>query len=84
MQAGCWFTLANTAGRAVIFSVFTDGVFTPCAAIIGQSGQVETLVPLSRHAQRMMGRISAGILRVYIQRIEESEALLRAAEGGPR
>ena len=59
------------AGELIfVFTVIADGYFFPCAAIIGRDGMVQGLIPLGSHAERMMNRISPGVLRLYTLRIE--------------
>lgn len=81
---GKWFTLTSLpisqAGgqvsqgtRAFIFSFFGEGTFFPCAAVINQDGRVEEFIPLNIHGERMIKRISPGILKIYARRIEGIE-----------
>jgi hypothetical protein len=58
--------------RAFIFTFIAEGAFFPCAAIIDPVGQVKEFIPLNIHGKKILDRISPGILKLYIKRIEGS------------
>jgi hypothetical protein len=75
-QLGNWYTLKDGNGRAVIFSIMNDGILAPYLAFIpsGGPGQaMEPFVPLSAHADRLLGRLPQGILQTYARRVEAME-----------
>ena len=73
-RLGTWYTMTdkNTTdnNRALVFSVISGGSFFPCAAIVNQEGKVEEILPLTASGAKLMNKISPGILRLYIRRIE--------------
>jgi hypothetical protein len=58
--------------KAFVFTFIAEGTFFPCAAIIDPMGQVKEFIPLNIHGKKMLDRISPGILKLYIKRIEGS------------
>jgi hypothetical protein len=58
--------------RAFVFTFIAEGTFFPCAAIIDPMGQVKEFIPLNIHGKKILDRISPGILKLYIKRIEGS------------
>jgi len=58
--------------KALVFTFIAEGTFFPCAAIIDPMGQVKEFIPLNIHGKKMLDRISPGILKLYIKRIEGS------------
>jgi hypothetical protein len=78
-QAGTWFTTVNSGEWAVVFTVVSNGVFTPFLARISQDGKAGPLVPLSVHAETVFQRLPQGQLRIYVRRVETSYAVLRRA-----
>jgi hypothetical protein len=72
---GSWFKLAEesgSGGSVFLFSFIGEGTFFPCVAFINREGKVEEFVPLDRHGQRVLKRISPGIIKIYARRIEEA------------
>ena len=67
-RLGAWYTCDE--GRAVIFTIIADGIFLPCAAMVGSNGKVEKILPLTASGEKMMNRVSPGILQLHIRRIE--------------
>ena len=65
---GTWYTMEEK--KAYVFSFIGEGTFFPCAAIITAEGRVEEFIPLSSHGERILSRISPGILKLYARRIE--------------
>ena len=59
--------------KAFVFSFIGEGTFFPCAAVILPNGNVEEFIPLSSHGERILKKISPGILRLYARRIEGAE-----------
>jgi len=58
--------------RAFVFTFIAEGTFFPCAAVIDPMGQVKEFIPLNIHGKKILDRISPGILKLYIKRIEGS------------
>jgi len=84
---GSWYTMTKArqpgilAGEsfpegttAFIFSFIAEGTFFPCAAVVDPMGKVQELIPLNTHGKKILARISPGILKLYIRRIEGSES----------
>ena len=76
---GSWYTVSQTrssnnyfqAGtKALIFTFIGEGTFFPCAALTNGEGKVLEFIPLNRHGERVLKRLSPGILKLYIKRIE--------------
>ena len=75
---GSWFLARETGGNAsapegtkvFVFAFMGGGFFFPCAAIVTPGGRVEEFIPLCSYGERMMKRVSPGILRIYTRRIE--------------
>ncbi|MFP3089817.1 hypothetical protein LQZ21_05770 [Treponema sp. TIM-1] len=80
-EQGSWFSLADAEGRAVVFSIITDGAFVPFAAMVSPEGRVEELVPLTGNSIRMADRLSQETIAVYIRRIEAVESRDSARKG---
>jgi len=58
--------------KAFVFTFIAEGTFFPCAAIVDPMGQVREFIPLNIHGKKILDRISPGILKLYIKRIEGS------------
>jgi hypothetical protein len=58
--------------KAFVFTFIAEGTFFPCVAIIDPMGQVKEFIPLNVHGKKILERISPGILKLYIRRIEGS------------
>jgi len=56
--------------KAFVFSFIAEGTFFPCAAVVDPVGRVQEFIPLNIHGKKMLERISPGILKLYIRRIE--------------
>jgi hypothetical protein len=71
---GTWFNMTSLPGaeekQVFVFSFIGEGTFFPCAAVINNDGKVEEFIPLNKHGERIINRISPGILRIYARRIE--------------
>jgi hypothetical protein len=72
---GSWYTLENTPGRALVFSLIAEGGQAPCVAMISPEGKVEELIPLNAHGEWLLKRLSGEALRIYLRRIEGSRDL---------
>jgi hypothetical protein len=72
--------LADTGETCVIFSMFSGGIPASCLAVLSEEGAVREMVPLSRHGQKILGRMPTDILNIYKHRIEAAEARLRGRE----
>jgi hypothetical protein len=79
-EQGSRFSLINGQGMAVVFSIISDGVFVPFAAMISPAGKVEELVPLTGNSIRMAERLVPETIAIHIRRIEAAEALI-ASQG---
>ena len=58
------------SGKVFVFTFVNEGVFFPCAAILGADGRVEELIALNSQGKMILERVSQGILNLYIRRIE--------------
>ena len=56
---------------AFVFPFIGEGTFFPCVAVITEDGKVEEFIPLNSHGEKILSRISPGILRLYERRIEK-------------
>jgi len=77
---GKWYAMNQAADgqfsqgtKAFVFSFFGEGTFFPCAAIVNSDRKVLEFIPLSSHGQRMIRKVSPGILQIYTRRIEGNE-----------
>ena len=73
LLTGTWFTMTDETPvrkRVLVFSFIGEGTFFPCAAVMTQDGRVEELIPLNSHGEKVLRRISPGIIKIYINRIE--------------
>jgi hypothetical protein len=75
-EQGSRFSLVETNGRAVVFSIITEGAFIPFVALVSPEGKVEELVPLTDNSARIMDRLTPGAITVHTRRIEAAEALI--------
>jgi hypothetical protein len=83
MQAGFWFTLDNSSGRAVVFPLMAGPNIAATLALFSPEGKLESLIPLSINAAQLFERLPQGAIRLYTRRAEEAYALLGASpEGG--
>ena len=74
-KMGSYFSLAGPSrlgnpGRVFVFTFVAEGLFFPCAAIIGADGRVEELIALNNQGKIVIERASQGVLNLYIRRIE--------------
>jgi len=67
-RLGTWYTTEE--GRVLVFTIITDGVFLPCAAIVDASGMVEEIMPLGPRGEKTLARVSPGIIALHIRRIQ--------------
>jgi hypothetical protein len=58
--------------KAFVFSFIAEGTIFPCIAIVDPMGKVQEFIPLNTHGKKILSRISPGILKLYIRRIEGS------------
>ena len=61
--------------QAVVFSFIGEGVFFPCVAEVSRGGEVKELIPLTKHGEKILQRISPGIIGIYTRRIERGFGL---------
>jgi hypothetical protein len=57
---------------AFVFSFIAEGTIFPCVAVVDPMGRVQEFIPLNTHGKKILSRISPGILKLYIRRIEGS------------
>ena len=77
LLTGSWFTMLDETPirkRVLVFSFVGEGTFFPCAAVMTQEGKIGELIPLNSHGEKVLKRISPGILKIYTRRIEGVEA----------
>jgi hypothetical protein len=67
---GYWFSMLESADRMFVFGVMQDGILIPCGAIVSLEGKVKEIIPLSGHARQILHTFPAGIMGLYIRRIE--------------
>ena len=73
LLTGTWFTMVDETAvtkRVLVFSFIGEGTFFPCAAVMTQDGRVGELIPLNSHGEKVLRRVSPGIIKIYINRIE--------------
>ena len=71
---GCWYSLADTPSLFFVFAIMRDGILVPCGAEISVQGEVTDIIPLGKHARKVMDRIPQGVIQVYVRRIESAAA----------
>lgn len=79
-EQGSRFSLVGTNGRAVVFSIITEGTFVPFVAMISPEGKVEELVPLTGNPGYVLDRLTPGTITIHTRRIEAAEALIAFRE----
>jgi len=57
---------------AFVFSFIAEGTIFPCVAVVDPMGRVQEFIPLNTHGKKILSRVSPGILKLYIRRIEGS------------
>jgi hypothetical protein len=75
---GTWYTMTSKE-NAVIFPLVTEGIFSPCLAIINRDGKLSTLIPLTINGDGTLPRINPGYLQIWTDRIERNAAILEQA-----
>ncbi|MDR2500155.1 MAG: hypothetical protein LBD37_03615 [Treponema sp.] len=78
MQAGTWYSVVNSEKQGIVFSIMREGRVGIFLGIVSPAGRVDTLIPLSNNAIKMRERLPEAVMRLYIRRIELSNALIRA------
>jgi len=84
VSLGCWYRLSgssfNMAGSGVfyVFALVQGGILVPCGAEISETGEVLEIIPLGNHARQIMKRTPAGLIQLYIRRIESAAATVTA------
>ena len=76
LLTGSWFTMLDetpVGKKVLVFSFIAEGTFFPCAAVMTQDGKVGELIPLNSHGEKVLRRISPGILKIYAKRIEGAQ-----------
>jgi hypothetical protein len=77
---GTWYTLENSPGRALVFSLTAGGGRIACVAMVSPDGRVEELIPLNDPGERMLKRLGEGALWAYMRRIEGPDGTARRRE----
>jgi hypothetical protein len=68
------YALENSDGSAVVFPVFSRGVFASCIAFVSQEGLVSEIMPLNSHSEKILGRLGGKVLGMYVGSIEHALA----------
>jgi hypothetical protein len=68
-RLGSWFTLEDEK-RALVFTFFAEGSSFPCAAIVNAEKKVEELIALTVNGSALLEKVSPGLKRFYVRRIE--------------
>ncbi|GMO54303.1 MAG: hypothetical protein Ta2G_13220 [Termitinemataceae bacterium] len=76
LQAGIWCIL-NNREKAIIFPLVVDGTFSPCLGIINGEGNLSNIVPLSTNSKTVIGRMSADVLQIWVERVQNSAAHIK-------
>jgi len=75
---GCWFSFndndTDISGSFLVFTIIKGGILVPCGAELTSEGKVKDIVPLGRHAQKVIDRIPPGQIQIYTRRIESAAA----------
>ena len=66
---GTWYETSE-GSLVLVFSIMADGIFMPCAAVVNSMGMVDELIPLTAGSRKMLDRISPGLIRLHIRRIQ--------------
>ena len=77
LLTGSWFIMQDETPirkRVLVFSFIGEGTFFPCIAVMTQDGKVGDIIPLGSHGEKVLRRISPGILKIYTRRIEGAGA----------
>ncbi|GHU39693.1 hypothetical protein FACS1894190_05420 [Spirochaetia bacterium] len=75
-QAGSWWWMTSRE-KAVIFPLIIDGAFAPCLGIINREGNLASITPLSKNAERGVDYMQTGYIQVWIDRIEKSAKFIQ-------
>jgi hypothetical protein len=70
---GVWYTRSDSTGRAVVFAVMDYGIQASFAAMLSPRGDLEALIPLSSHAERVQERFSPEFMQLYLRRMVTGE-----------
>lgn len=70
---GCWYSMDDDS-LFFVFAVFQGGILVPCGAEINAEGRVVDIIPLGRHARKVLERIPRGQIQIYTRRIESAAA----------
>lgn len=78
---GCWYHLSDSADGSLfyVFVIMREGILVPCGAEISGRGELIEIVPLSSHAQQIIGQIPAGMMQVYLRRLRIVSAAIAAS-----
>ncbi|MDR2186255.1 MAG: hypothetical protein LBO80_11420 [Treponema sp.] len=70
---GLWYTRSDSAGKAVVFTMMDHGIQASFAAMLSPKGDLEALIPLSSHAERIQERLVPEFVQLYLRRIVTGE-----------
>ena len=66
--------MPDPIARVFVFAFIGEGTFFPCAALVNLDGKTEGFIPLNKHGERMLNRVSPKIIELYTRRIEGAES----------
>jgi len=69
---GYWYSMYNSTNKMFVFTAFRDGVLVPLGAIVSANGSVDEILPLSAHAAQIFNEMPKSVLKMYVDRIEET------------
>ncbi|WP_010261411.1 hypothetical protein [Treponema primitia] len=76
-QLGSWYSLYNSAEKAVVFSIMAEGLLAPYVIFVSPWGEMGQPIPLGAHSAQILDRLPQGVLHAYINRLAAGEAILR-------
>ncbi|MCL2833653.1 MAG: DUF3821 domain-containing protein [Treponema sp.] len=68
-RLGSWYTI-DEENRALVFTLVSDGIFLPCAAIVDSQGKTVKMLPLSSSGDKIFDRVPDKVKLLYQRRIE--------------
>jgi hypothetical protein len=71
---GIWYSMWDSEDRFLVFALMRDGILIPCGARVSPEGKVEEIIPLGRHAARVVDSVPRGVVNIHIRRIEAAAA----------
>ena len=64
------FKIIDKQETGIVFVFIYRGIPASCLAVLGESGDTNEIIPLSKHGELMLERIPRETLRLYLRRIE--------------